>query len=260
MPTSTGTLLTNLRYYSILGQIWSMLFQFGVLKIVQLPTAIGLILCIVGATSAPTPALIDDQATVHAGIILFAIVWVMLTVLTIIAGCCRKKIPDQERLLLKAIGFALPFILIHIIYSLCATFSHDAKFNVVTGSPTIYLCMSVLEEMAITCIYVYAGLRLKTTPLPADASSARELGYRAGRGDFGTGRLGLLTLGIGVFNAFRSRPKDEEMAADIDKSSPARSQERQHSRSHSYRHHQSSWQATNGAGRSARREYQRPRK
>jgi hypothetical protein len=149
---------------------------------------------------------IESETTVHAGIILYAVVFVMLGLLTTIAVCYTRKVPDQERILIKAIVLALPFILVHIIYSLCAAFSDNSAFDPISGSVTIFLFMSVLEEMIVVVIYIYAGLRIKSTPLPEDASAWRQLGYRTGRGDFGTGKLGILSLGLGVINAIESRP------------------------------------------------------
>ena len=192
-------------YNSILTQLWSIVFQLGILKIIQAPTVIALILCIVGATSASNPATIEAETTVHVGIILYLVVWIMLAILTIIAACDRHKVPDQERILVIVIALALPLILVHIVYSLCAAFSHILSFNPVTGSSTISLLMSVLEEMLVVLLYIIAGLKMRCTPLPEDSSGARQLGYRFGRGDFGTGKLGILTLGLGVANAFRSR-------------------------------------------------------
>ncbi|KAK3058111.1 hypothetical protein LTR09_001189 [Extremus antarcticus] len=134
----------------------------------------------------------------------------MLCILALIAVVSRHKVPDQERIFIKAVVLALPFILIHIVYSLCAAFSNTSTFNPVTGSTTASLCMSVLEEMAVVVTYVYAGLQTRSTPLPEDASAPRQLGYRLDRGDFGTGRLGLLSLALGVFNAFRGGETEKE--------------------------------------------------
>jgi len=177
---------------------------------VQVPAVIAFILCIVGATSAPNPTLIDQESTVRAGIILYLVVFIMLCILALIAVVSRHKVPDQERIFIKAVVLALPFILIHIVYSLCAAFSNTSTFNPVTGSTTASLCMSVLEEMAVVVTYVYAGLQTRSTPLPEDASAPRQLGYRLDRGDFGTGRLGLLSLALGVFNAFRGGETEKE--------------------------------------------------
>jgi hypothetical protein len=201
---------------------------------------IALILCIVGATSASSPTQIESETTVHAGIILYAVVLVMLALLGAIAVGCRRKVPDQERILIKAIVLALPFILIHIIYSLCAAFSDNSAFDPTTGSPTTSLLMSVLEEMAVVVIYIYAGLRIRSTPLPDDTSAARQLGYRTGRGDFGTGKLGLLSLGLGVISVFGSdrekAPLEGRLQRDHCRRGPSNDQ---HQRTH--RHDKAQW-------------------
>ena len=180
-----------------------------VLRIVQTPALVALILCIVGATSASNPTKIESEETVHIGIILFLVVFIMLVAMTLVALVYIKKVPDQEHILLKAVALGLPFMLVHVIYSLLVAFSHNSDFNLVYGSKTIFLCMSVIEEMIIVLFYVYAGLRAKPTSLPAEASPGRTLGYRAGRGDFEGGRHGLLSLGFGAANALgHQRDKD----------------------------------------------------
>ena len=241
--------LTTISYNSILSQFWSILFQLGVLKIVQTPAVIGFILCIVGATSASNPTLIEHESTVRAGIILYLIVFLMLCVLAFVAVCCRNKVPDQERIFIKAIVAALPFILIHIAYSLCAAFSHDSTFNPATG-PTVSLFMSVVEEMAVVAIYVYAGLKTRCTPLPEDTSAPRQLGYRFGRGDFGTGKLGLLSLGFGVMSTFGDRRAEK---AEVQEQHP-----RKHRSSHHHHHRKGSSQSHQRHHRDHRRDHRLP--
>ena len=192
-------------YQSILAQSRNTFFQVGGLRIVQIPALVALILCIVGATSASNPTQIESEETVHIGIILFLLVFIILVIMTIIAVICIKKVPEQEWVLVKAVVLSLPFMFVHILYSLLVTFSHNSDFNLVYGSKTIFLCMSVIEEMVIVLLYIFAGLRVKSTPLPQDASPARTTGYRAGRGDNGGGRLGLVSLGFGAANAVGNR-------------------------------------------------------
>ena len=228
--------LTLCSYYSILPQLWSLLFQLGVLKIVQTPAVIGFILCIVGATSASNPTHIEQEPTVRAGIILYLVVFVMLCVLALIAVCCRHKVLDQERTFTKAVVAALPFILIHIVYSLCAAISNNSTFNPATGSTTVSLFMSVLEEMAVVAIYVYTGLKTRSTPLPEAASDARQLGYRFGRGDFGTGKLGLLSLGFGVMSTFDGH-RAEKASVQEQRSRKHQSSHHHHRQGSSQNHH-----------------------
>lgn len=172
------------------------------LKVVQTPAVIALVLCIVGATSTSSPAEIEKNTTVHIGIILFLVVYVEVVLLTVIAAIFKKKLPDQERNILKAVGLALPFIFVHILYSLLSAFTHDRTFDLTSDTPTAYLFMEVLEEMIVSTLYIFAGLRAKSTPLGEDATGAQVLGYRFGRGDFGPGKLGLISAAAGLFEAF----------------------------------------------------------
>ncbi|KAK4902278.1 hypothetical protein LTR27_001181 [Elasticomyces elasticus] len=197
-------------YYDILTKMWSMLFQLCALKIVQMPAVIGFILCIVGATSASDPSKVEHQAMVQAGIILYCVVLLMLVILTFIAVLYRSKMPASEIILIRAVVAALPLIAIHLLYSLIATFGHLHAFSATTDSPTVSLFMSVIEEMFVVVIYIAAGLKLESTPLDEDDSGAKKLGYRLGRGDFGTGKLGLLSLLFGIVGVMREGQGDEE--------------------------------------------------
>lgn len=138
---------------------------------------------------------------VHVGIVLFLLAYVAIVALTSFAMCFRKKVPDQENVILTAVALALPFIFVKILYSLLSAFSGNPDFTIVGGSKTIDLCMAVLEEMVVVLFYIYAGLWVNSTPLPKDASTAETLGYRAGRGDFQGNRLGALSLGLSGANA-----------------------------------------------------------
>jgi hypothetical protein len=180
-------------------------FQYFIIRAIQIPALVALILCIVGATSVKNPAEIESNILVHVGIVLFLVVFVAIVALTSFAMCFCKRVPDQEKVILTAVILALPFIFVKILYSLLSAFSGNSDFSIVGGSKTIDLCMAVLEEMVVVLFYVYAGLRANSTPLPADASTAQTLAYRAGRGDFQPNKLGMLSLGLGVANAAGKR-------------------------------------------------------
>lgn len=106
-----------------------------------------------------------------------------------------------------AVAFALPFLLVRIIYSLIAVFGHDGDFEPGAGSTaavTISLFMEVLEECAVVLIYVGTGLKLAAVPM-TDAGRGEKLAYRFGRGDFSGGKLGLFSLGAAVVAGGRKR-------------------------------------------------------
>ncbi|KAK4550437.1 hypothetical protein LTR36_000015 [Oleoguttula mirabilis] len=226
-------------YYSLLKQPWATFFSFVVVKIVHIPAVIALILCIVGATNATSPADIDSQSTVHIGIILYTVVLAMLTFLTLVAYLAHRRSERGEGPLILAVSAALPFIFVRLLYSLLAAFSKDPAFNPVTGSTTVSLFMEVLEEMAVVVIYIATGLKLATVAAGAADGAGGTLAYRFGRGDFGTGKLGLLSLGSAAFQAF-NRSHDEESQEKASSESHhqrRRRSERHHHGSRPVEHH-----------------------
>ncbi|KIV87847.1 hypothetical protein PV11_03365 [Exophiala sideris] len=156
---STLGILTRV-YHSILDQTASTKFSF-VVRAIQIPATVALILCIVGATNAQNPADIDSESTVHIGIILFAVVYGVLVLLTGYALRQWRFAGLGESRLIIAVCVTLPFLAVRLLYSLLAAFSHDAKFNPATGSTssiTIALVMETLQEAIVVLIYLAAGL------------------------------------------------------------------------------------------------------
>lgn len=195
--------LTICSYYAMLKQPWGSMFSLYGVKIVHAPAVVALILCIVGATNAPTPEQIDAQTTVHVGIVLYLVVLIMLTLLAIGALVGHREIEEGEPRIVVAVLSALPFIFVRLLYSLLSVFSGSHKFNLLTGSQTITLFMSVLPEMVVAIIYIATGLKLKAVPASIDSSPSNQLSYRAGRGDFGMRRFGLFGLATAAFQAVR---------------------------------------------------------
>ena len=201
-------MLTSSRYYSILKQPWSTIFSLVVVKIVHIPAVVALILCIVAATSAPSPAEIDSESTIKIGVVLYGVVLAMLTALTLGACIAKRRTGEGEGLLVFAVMCALPFLFVRLLYALLSVFSHSKLFSPVTGSTnseTAVLFMSVLQEMVIAVIYIATGLKLSSVPAGAADSPGGTIAYRFGRGDFGTGKLGIFSLGTAVFQAFGNK-------------------------------------------------------
>ena len=172
------------------------------MRVVHTPAVVALILCIVGATSASSPANIESQSTVRVGIILYTVVLIVLVLLTVGAWWAKRKSSEGEGRLILAVICTLPFLAVRLLYSLLAAFSKSSTFNPVTGSTTAALLMSVLEEMFVVVIYISTGLKLPAVPAGAADSPKSTLAYRLGRGDFGTGKLGILSMGAAAFRAF----------------------------------------------------------
>ena len=171
-----------------------MIFSLYVLKIPQIFCTVGLILCIVAATSATNIADIQAESTLHIGIILYVAAFGILVALIIGAAIARHSAGRGEGLLIAAVAGASPFILVRLIYSVVAAFGHDSSFNIVTGSVTLMLGMAVLEEFVVVAIYTITGIKLEVVPKDQSGSAGQNMIYRAGRGDFGMNKLGLVSL------------------------------------------------------------------
>lgn len=193
-----------------------MLFSLGVVRAVQIPATIALILVIVGGVSADNITEIGDQDTVKAGVILFFIVFIFLVLLTVAAAIGRRRVGFGELRLLWAVAISLPILLIRIIYSFLAVFSHKPVFEAMSGSTSAVLTelfMGRIEEMVVVLVYLWAGITQEVVPNTEDGTErtqGEKLMYRAGRGDFGTGKLGAMSfLAHCIISMFRGNKPDE---------------------------------------------------
>lgn len=177
------------------------MFSLVITKIVHAPAAVALILCIVGATNASSPEHIDSENTIHVGVVLYGVVFGMLVVLTLGAWLAKRRTGDGEGLLILAVIGALPFIFVRLLYAFLSAFSQSHMFNPATGSTTAEFFMAVLDEMAVVVIYIATGLKLPAVPMGVSKSTTGTLAYRFGRGDFGLGKLGILSLATAAFQA-----------------------------------------------------------
>ncbi|KAK5443298.1 hypothetical protein LTS15_010833 [Exophiala xenobiotica] len=196
-------------YYSMLKQPWNTIFSLVLLRAIQIPALVALILCIIGATNTNDPAQIYSQSIVHVGVILYAVVFAALVLLTGGAILGWRKTTRGELPLIIGISITLPFLAVRVLYALLAAFSNDSKFNPATGSKTVMLFMDILQEMAVVLIYLATGVMAPAVPKADDdqpRSRGSKLMYRAGRGDFNGGRLGLLSLAVAAWTG----KKDED--------------------------------------------------
>ena len=157
---------------------------FGIVKAVQVPATVGLILCVVGATSSTTPQDTYGQTTIRVGIILFTVVFATLLALSAMAAMVFRKTKRGERPLILAIGIASPFLLVRMIYPLIAAFGHDQLFTIgndSTSAVTVSLCMEVLEECIVVLIYLLVGMRLVAIPKHEETGEGGEATNRKGR-------------------------------------------------------------------------------
>ncbi|KAH6678568.1 hypothetical protein B0J14DRAFT_434191, partial [Halenospora varia] len=133
------------------------------IQLLQLPTTIALILCIVGGTSQfstdSSPSdLKSGKDKTKAGIIIFVIIYIMFAILTFVSMFEVHKTARGEKRLLIAVIIALPMLGARLLYSVLCAFKADKIFNLVNGNVGVWVCMAVLEEVVIVVMYAVMGL------------------------------------------------------------------------------------------------------
>ncbi|KAH6724202.1 hypothetical protein BKA61DRAFT_462767 [Leptodontidium sp. MPI-SDFR-AT-0119] len=154
----------------------------AILKIVQLVILVGLILGIVGginasddyikALKAGSTAGYRPGALNKVGTALFVVSYAAIVAFTIAISFSTPHAQPGEKRLLYAVAISLPFLLIRLIYSCISTFTHDPKFNLLTGDQTVLLCMAYLMEICVVLSFEVIGLSLKKV-VEVDRPAAR---------------------------------------------------------------------------------------
>jgi hypothetical protein len=140
------------------------MFHMLQFRITQILIAIGLILSIVGGTNSISPSgTFTVQTTSKAGVLLYVVGWVILTLRTIFTIPQFSSHIGEKRLAIAVI-IALPFIAVRISYSVLAVFLHNHDFSLINGSVTIWVVMSVLEEFLVVIIYLVVGWKAEALP------------------------------------------------------------------------------------------------
>lgn len=145
----------------------------SIFRLTSLVSMIGFIIGIVGGVqqSKDRTDPFDVNSRVQAAIIIFTLVFIVMFLIFCALSLSLHNVAKGEKRLLVAVGLSCPFLLIRLIYALIADFGHNRDFNFVYGNPTIYLCMSVLEEFVIILLCIGVGLTLSALPKTAKPSS-----------------------------------------------------------------------------------------
>ncbi|KAF2737381.1 hypothetical protein EJ04DRAFT_488009 [Polyplosphaeria fusca] len=128
-------------------------------RLLQTIIIVGLILAIVGGTNGkPKPdGSIQVQTTSKVGIILYIVGYAGIVAVLVVSARQTNCVPKKERRVPVAVFFALPFLLVRLVYAACAVFLHNHIFNIVTGSVPVWVVMSVIEEFIVVVTYVTLG-------------------------------------------------------------------------------------------------------
>ncbi|KIW32585.1 uncharacterized protein PV07_04115 [Cladophialophora immunda] len=152
------------------------------LNLVAIICVIGLILGIAGVSTAD-----DNESTYHANTIvkvsmaLFLAVFVVVLLMAVwLYFQLRHTLRAFQKKLFLAAALSCPFLLTRLIYSAVADYTDSSRFAILTGNPTIYLCMDVLEEIIAMVIVMILGMsavleRDYIKPTPVRMSSDPEV-------------------------------------------------------------------------------------
>ncbi|KAL4886407.1 hypothetical protein BJY04DRAFT_213176 [Aspergillus karnatakaensis] len=130
------------------------------LNLLALACFIGLILGIAGVSSAG-----DNEGGYQPGIIVKASMGIFIAVFVITMVLAvwlfiqlSFSMRVFQRRLFLAVVLCSPLLLIRIIYSAISDYAHNSRFAVLSGDPTVYLCMSVLEEIVAMGVTMALGV------------------------------------------------------------------------------------------------------
>jgi hypothetical protein len=180
----------------------------------------------VGATSANNAAEIEAQPTLHVGIIIYVVILIALMALTVGAAVGRVKTKRGEGSIILGVALAMPLLLIRMIYSCLSAFTTIPAFQLVGGSETANLFMETFEEMFVVLIFLVVGLKQQSiAEEELSDSPTKNAMYRAGRGDYGSGKFGLIALAIAFM---RNLGKENTCEEDLEKQ-PSTHHRRRHS-------------------------------
>jgi hypothetical protein len=137
-----------------------------ILILLHVPLVVSLVLIVAGgidpdSREGPTFA---ATGTTKAGIALYCACFLILVWATIVISSRLYLATSTEAKVLTTVVLSLPFFLVNVVYMMCFAFEgldpQKQRFNVISGSVTIQLCMQVIMEYVIVALYLALGFEL----------------------------------------------------------------------------------------------------
>ncbi|KAH8696279.1 hypothetical protein BGW36DRAFT_297538 [Talaromyces proteolyticus] len=149
-----------LTYIGLLGQIdTEQNINPRLLRLVTLAGFLGLILGIVGVSILDDKSSFHPNSEIKAAMGIFLAVFVIMSALAVWLGFqLWFSIKVWQKKLFFAIILSWPFLLVRLVYSAIGDYSTNHNFTPGGGNDTIYLCMSVLEEIVAMALCVGFGM------------------------------------------------------------------------------------------------------
>ncbi|KAI9758854.1 MAG: hypothetical protein M1835_000510 [Candelina submexicana] len=133
----------------------------------HLPLLAGVVLVAYGGSHSYQNGVFHTQSTSKFGIVIVAVVTVALTAIIALTFTKLTHIPSGERRLLFAAAASIPFIAVHLLYSLISVFASSKTFNPITGNVIVFAIMAVLMEFVAVALFLVAGILAPVIPRSA---------------------------------------------------------------------------------------------
>ena len=91
----------------------------------------------------------------RAGIGILAIIFLYTVGVFVYFWLQRRQYAQEENWLVMCVGACVPLLLVRILYSLIFIITADMTWNAVKGSPTAYLLMTMLPEVAFVAVCTF---------------------------------------------------------------------------------------------------------
>lgn len=126
----------------------------------HLPILLAFILAIIGGTrisSSDSSKHSSGESFEKAGVIIFLISYIAIVAFTMLTMTEARNLPQGEKRILYAVLASLPLLAVRLLYSLLADFADNSTFNILSGNATVQLCMAIIEEFIVSCLFILAG-------------------------------------------------------------------------------------------------------
>ncbi|KND92053.1 hypothetical protein TOPH_03560 [Tolypocladium ophioglossoides CBS 100239] len=126
-------------------------------RIVQLLVLLGAVFGIIGAESSAENSI---SPWTDIAVICYVAAFAALAIILIKALPSTDVIPNPERILAPAVGLALPFVFVRLLYQTLIVFVHRGPFARVGGSVLAHVFMAMVEEFIVVAVYLVLGFKL----------------------------------------------------------------------------------------------------
>ena len=135
-----------------------------IIRGVQAVLLISMILCIAGGVKGSKTLPLVVQSSTKIGVALFIVCFIGTVLVTLRTLLRVTHAEHGEKRLAFVVAGSLPFIFVRLLYSCLSTFANNPNFKFLTGSVTLLLAMTLIEEIIVTAAYIIVGLTRKVIP------------------------------------------------------------------------------------------------